>query len=138
MVSAVSSSQLATGESVDFSAYCMQMGYKLFIRSTICKKIQKSGEKAYFIRQDTEKMPEEELRQIKVALKMQNGAYMFINRLGSYHKNLSLDTFFKIKLTKLATDNVSSGSWQPVQVAGESGSAETVPRPDFGSPSRDE
>ena len=56
-------------------------------------------------------MPEEEPRQIKVALKMQNGAYMFINRLGSYHKNLSLDTFFKIKLTKLATDNVSTGSW---------------------------
>ena len=48
-------------------------------------------------------MPESELIQLKIAIKMQGGSYMFINRLGSYHKNLSLDTFFKIKLTKIAT-----------------------------------
>ena len=46
-------------------------------------------------------IPESELKQLKIGLKMQGGAYMFINRLGSYHKNLSLDTFFKIKLTKI-------------------------------------
>ena len=32
---------------------------------------------------------------------MQGGAFMFINRLGSYHKNLSLEAFFKIKLIRL-------------------------------------
>ncbi len=29
--------------------------------------------------------PEETLKQLRIALKMQSGAYMFINRLGSYH-----------------------------------------------------
>ena len=32
---------------------------------------------------------------------MQGGAYIYVNRLGSYHKNLSLDTFFKIKVINI-------------------------------------
>ena len=85
----------------------MQMGYKLFTGRTICKKVQsKSNDgKAFFVRENEGLIPESELRQLKIAIKMQGGAYMFINRLGSYHKNLSLDTFFKIKLTKIAEEN---------------------------------
>lgn len=93
--------------------YCTQMGYKLFTGRTVCKKVQKpsgeSGSQSLFVRSNEgSAIPESELRQLKVALKMQGGAYMFINRLGSYHKNLSLDTFFKIKLTKIVENTNST------------------------------
>ena len=42
-----------------------------------------------------------ELKKVKLCLRMQGGAYMYVNRLGSYHTNLSLDTFFNIKLKQL-------------------------------------
>lgn len=38
---------------------------------------------------------------MSLGLKMQGNAFIYVNRLGSYHRNLSLDTFFNIKLSKI-------------------------------------
>mmetsp|Transcript_14897 Transcript_14897/g.20179 ORF Transcript_14897/g.20179 Transcript_14897/m.20179 type:complete len:81 (+) Transcript_14897:2221-2463(+) len=76
------------------------MGLKLFTGRIDCKKVQKSSENQniFFNSAPGVIFPESALQQLRLALKMQSGSYMFINRLGSYHQNLSLETFFNIKL----------------------------------------
>ena len=53
---------------------------------------------------------------MRIGLKMQSEAYMFINRLGSYHRNLSLEAFFNIKLVHVATESASQRSDSAMQV----------------------
>ena len=90
------------------SSYCMQMGLKLFVGRVDCKKVQRSNENTMFFNsQPGIIFPEQTLQQLRIALKMQSGAYMFINRLGSYHQNLSLETFFNIKLMRVETSQQS-------------------------------
>ena len=66
------------------------MGYKLFTGRIICKKVEKSsssGSKPFLlgVSDASSLVSESELQQTKIALKMQGGSYMYINRLGSYH-----------------------------------------------------
>jgi len=94
----------------------MQMGYKLWTGRTVCKKVQKSSNEsnssqAYFMRyEEGMTIPESTLSQMRIGLKMQSQAYMFINRIGSYHANLSLDTFFKVKLVRMSQPCWSEGA----------------------------
>ena len=44
---------------------------------------------------------DEQLEEYKVAMRMQGGAYMFVKRIGNYHKSLSLDVFFKIRVRRI-------------------------------------
>lgn len=92
------------------------MGLKLYTGRSICKKISvpHTGQsQQFFLRQKS--IPEQELKQVKIGLKMQGGSYMFINRIGSYHSNLSLQTFFNVRLIQ-TVENLSctSGSDMPI------------------------
>ena len=94
----------------------MQMGLQLSTGRSVCKKVALPSTadqgSHFFIRQSV--IPEEELKQVKIGLKMQGGSYMFINRIGSYHRNLSLQTLFNIKLVQLVDQlSCTSGSDLP-------------------------
>ena len=76
-------------------------GFKLYTWTTSCRIVKKANDELFKASLDEKKSNEEtekEMKSIKLAIKMQGGAYMYVNRLGSYHTNLSLDTFFSIKL----------------------------------------
>lgn len=95
----------APNSSSEQSVYCLWTGFKLHSWTSTCSVVKKEGEEYFGVKpakgvQSKDEIARE-LKKVKLGLKMQGGAYMYVNRLGSYHSNLSLDTFFNIKLRKL-------------------------------------
>ena len=65
------------------SLYSLWTGFKLNAWNTSCEVVKKQGEEHFSKKQ--RKVSQTEQSNLKLAIRMQGGAFMYVNRLGSYH-----------------------------------------------------